>query len=118
MREGNLRDWWTPADSVTSRSKPKRRAEQYNGYIQVDTFHVNGRLTLGENIADYGGVAHRVRRAAARAPAQRPPGTDRRLHPEQRFFIAYAQSCRAHTRPGEAAHSRDGRSRTRRRSGA
>ena len=53
---GALRDWWQPADSLHFTQQATLVADQYSGYIQVDTLHVNGRLTLGENIADYGGV--------------------------------------------------------------
>ena len=67
--------------------------------MQVDTLHVNGELTLGENIADYGGLLtgyDALERALARR-GQR--ATIDGFTPEQRFFIAYAQSYREHTRP-------------------
>jgi putative endopeptidase len=72
---------------------------QYEGYVQVDTFHVNGRLTLGENIADYGGVLtgyDALQRALQRNGRR---GKVEGFTPEQRFFIAYAQSYRQHNRP-------------------
>jgi putative endopeptidase len=97
--EGNLRDWWAAGDSVAFNAQAQRVVDQFAGYVQVDTLHVNGRLTLGENIADYGGLLtayDALERALARTG-------DRSLvngyTPEQRFFIAYAQSWREHTRP-------------------
>jgi putative endopeptidase len=95
---GNLRDWWTPADSVHFSEQAARAINQYNSYVQVDTFHVNGRLTLGENIADYGGA--RTGYDALQRALQRNgrPGFIEGYTPEQRFFIAYAQSYRQHNR--------------------
>ncbi|HEY2852287.1 MAG TPA: M13 family metallopeptidase [Gemmatimonadaceae bacterium] len=96
---GNLRDWWIPADSVHFSEQAAMVVRQYTGYIQVDTFHVNGRLTLGENIADFGGVLtgyDALQRALERTGR---PGRLEGYSPEQRFFIAYAQSYRQHNRP-------------------
>ena len=96
---GNLRDWWSAADSVTFSRQAALVVQQYDGYVQVDTFHVNGRLTLGENIADYGGVLtgyDALQRALQRNG--RPAKIDG-FTPEQRFFLAYAQSYRQHSRP-------------------
>ncbi len=95
---GAQRDWWTPADSVHFTEQADRVARQFSSYVQVDTFHVNGRLTLGENIADYGGVLtayDALQRALARDGR---PGPIDGYTPEQRFFLAYAQSWRGHTR--------------------
>ena len=72
--------------------------QQFNGYVQVDTFHVNGRLTLGENIADYGGILtgyDALQRALVRDG--RPKLIDG-YTPEQRFVLGYAQSWRSQTR--------------------
>jgi putative endopeptidase len=95
---GNLRDWWTPADSVHFTQGADLVARQFDAFIQVDTLHVNGRLTLGENIADYGGVLtgyDALQRALQRAG--RPELVDG-YTPEQRFFLGYAQSWRVHNR--------------------
>jgi len=97
--EGNLRDWWAASDSVRFNEQAQRVVDQFAGYVQVDTFHVNGKLTLGENIADYGGLVtayDALERALARS-GQRTIVDG--YTPEQRFFIAYAQSWREHTRP-------------------
>jgi len=96
---GNLKDWWVPSDSVKFTEQAQKIVDQFAGYVQVDTLHVNGQLTLGENIADYGGLLtayDALERALNRTG-------DRRVingyTPEQRFFIAYAQSWREHSRP-------------------
>ncbi len=96
---GAQREWWTPADSLRFTQQAALVARQFDGYVQVDTFHVNGRLTLGENIADYGGVLvayDALQRALARRGR---PGLLDGYTPEQRFFLAYAQTWRAHARP-------------------
>jgi len=95
---GNLRDWWTAGDSVHFTEQAQLVVEQFNGFVQVDTFHVNGKLTLGENIADYGGVL--VGLDALERALQRDgrPGLVDGYTPEQRYFLAYAQSWRGHTR--------------------
>ena len=97
--EGNLTDWWLPSDSVRFNAQAKRVSDQYSGYVQVDTLHVNGDLTLGENIADYGGLLtgyDALERALTRSGKRTVVDG---YTPEQRFFIAYAQSFREHTRP-------------------
>jgi putative endopeptidase len=97
--EGNLTDWWIPADSVKFSQQAKKIVDQFNGYIQIDTTHVNGELTLGENIADYGGLLigyDAMEKALDRAGKREVVDG---YTPEQRFFIAYAQSWRGHSRP-------------------
>jgi putative endopeptidase len=96
--EGNLRDWWQPSDSVTFSKQAARIVAQYNGYIQVDTFHVNGALTEGENIADYGGVLTGYDALQRALERNGRPGLIDGFTPEQRYFIAYAQTFRAHDR--------------------
>jgi putative endopeptidase len=96
--EGNLRDWWTPADSKAFDAQARLMAKQYDGYIQVDTFHVNGQLTLGENIADYGGALTGYDALERALEKDGRPGLIDGFTPEQRYFIAFAQSFRDHTR--------------------
>ncbi|HET6230456.1 MAG TPA: M13 family metallopeptidase [Longimicrobiaceae bacterium] len=102
---GNLRDWWTPGDSVHFSQQATRVAEQFNRYVQVDTFHVNGRLTLGENIADYGGLLTAYDALQRALQRNGRPAPIEGFTPEQRFFIGYAQSWRSNTRP-EAMRNR------------
>jgi putative endopeptidase len=90
---GNLRDWWTPEDAANYRARADQVAAQYAAYTVLDTLHLNGRLTLGENIADLGGVAiayHALQRALAGQPRATLDG----YTPEQRFFLSYAQIWR------------------------
>jgi putative endopeptidase len=96
---GNLRDWWVPSDTARFDAQAQRIVDQFNGYIQVDTTHVNGKLTLGENIADYGGLltAYDALERALQRSGKRDAVDG--YTPEQRFFIGYAQSWREHSRP-------------------
>ena len=95
---GNLRDWWQPSDSVTFSKQAARIVAQYDGYIQVDTFHVNGALTEGENIADYGGVLTGYDALQRALERNGRPGLIDGFTPEQRYFIAFAQTFRGHER--------------------
>lgn len=99
---GNLRDWWTAEDGRRFTERAKRVVTQFNGYVAIDTLHVNGELTLGENIADLGGLAiayDAFQRSLAGKP--RPPAIDG-FTPEQRFFLAAGQVWRTLTRPETA----------------
>ena len=97
--QGNLRDWWLPSDTTRFDVQAQRMVNQFDGYIQIDTTHVNGKLTLGENIADYGGLltAYDAMERALNRTGKRE--TIDGYTPEQRFFIAYAQTWREHSRP-------------------
>ena len=79
--EGNLRDWWTPADGKAFEERASCVADQYSGYTVAGDTHVNGRLTLGENTADNGGLRLALmaylagpgaKNARARSTASRP----------------------------------------------
>jgi putative endopeptidase len=96
---GNLRDWWAPRDSVRFNEQAAMIVNQFNSYVQVDTLHVNGSLTLGENLADFGGMvtAYDALERALNRTGKREIIDG--YTPEQRFFIAYAQSWRQHSRP-------------------
>ena len=96
---GNLRDWWTAPDSVHFNQQADIVARQFDGYLQVDTFHVNGKLTLGENIADFGGLLTGFDALEQALKRDGRPGPIDGYTPEQRFFISYAQSWRVHNRP-------------------
>ncbi|HTR79151.1 MAG TPA: M13 family metallopeptidase [Gemmatimonadaceae bacterium] len=97
--DGNLKDWWTKADSAHFAQQAALMVKQFNGYIQVDTFHVNGELTLGENIADFGGVLTGYDALEAALKRDGRPGLIEGFTPEQRYFLSYAQSWRGQVRP-------------------
>lgn len=84
---GNLTDWWTPEDSKRFDERTKVLVDQYNSFVVLDSVHANGALSLGENIADLGGlnISHT---AFLKANTQKEPIDG--FTPEQRFFLAYA----------------------------
>jgi putative endopeptidase len=95
--EGRLRNWWTSADSAHFRETSQALVRQYNSYEPFPGLHLNGELTLGENIADLAGLAaaYDAYRASLRG---RPAPVIGGLTGDQRFFLGYAQSRREHTR--------------------
>jgi putative endopeptidase len=95
---GNLRDWWTAADAAAYREQAKRVVDQFSAYVVIDTLRVNGQLTVGENIADLGGLTIAYH-ALQKELAGKPRATVDGLTPEQRFFMAWAQIWRRNTRP-------------------
>ena len=101
--DGNVRDWWTPEDAQRFRERAETVERQYGAYVVIDTLRLDGRLTLGENIADVVGVSLAYD-ALARALRGKPPATIDGFTPEQRFFLAYAQSRLSVQRP-EATRS-------------
>ncbi len=90
---GNMRDWWTAKDGPEFDKRAKVVVDEYGGFIATDTMHINGKLTLGENIADIGGIKI-AWDAFQRASKGKPHETIGGFTPEQRFFIAYAESWR------------------------
>lgn len=99
---GNLNDWWTEADAKQFTEKANRVVEQFNNYTVLDTVHVNGELTLGENLADLGGLAIAYEAFQKTRQAKEGKKIDG-FTPEQRFFLSWAQVWRANTRPEEMA---------------
>ena len=87
---GNLKEWWTAEDTKRFKQRALNIIKQYNGYISVDTFHLNGELTEGENIADNGGLA--LTYAAFKKTAQ-GKGYEKidGFTPDQRFFLSFSQ---------------------------
>ena len=90
---GAFRDWWTAEDEARFSELADRLVAQFDAYEVAGGLHVNGRLTLGENIADLGGLAL-TSRAHARVSAGAPPIDG--LTPAQRLFLAYATLWRSH----------------------
>lgn len=100
-KDGNLVDWWTAEDAARFTERADKLADQYDQIIVVDTIHANGRFTLGENIADHGGllVAHQAYLNSLKgkeAPAPIDGFTN-----EQRFFLGYATLWGQNIRPEE-----------------
>ena len=87
--DGNLRDWWTAADGAEFEKRAACVANEYSGFTAVDDVHVNGRLTLGENTADNGGL--RVAYMALEDTLQGKKEDMDGFTPEQRFFLGFAQ---------------------------
>ncbi|HEY8021740.1 MAG TPA: M13 family metallopeptidase [Thermoanaerobaculia bacterium] len=85
---GNLKDWWTPADASEFERRATCVADEYSGFTAVGDLKLNGRLTLGENVADNGGA--RIAFMALEARYKGEPAIDG-LTPEQRFFVGGAQ---------------------------
>lgn len=96
--DGSLRDWWTKADADKFKAKADKVVEQYNGYTVLDTMHVRGKLTLGENLADLGGLAIAYE-AFKNTPQGKTNTKVNGLTPDQRFFISFAQVWRNNTLP-------------------
>jgi endothelin-converting enzyme/putative endopeptidase len=95
---GNLKDWWSSKDSKEFNARAQCIVDQYAKYVVVDDVHINSRLTLGEDVADLGGLilAHMAWRAQIEHAA--PTARDG-LSPEQRFFVGYAQWACENQRP-------------------
>jgi putative endopeptidase len=99
-KDGNLHDWWLPEDATKFEVQTNVLVEQFNNYKMLDSLHVDGKLTLGENIADLGGmnVAYNgLKKALEGKKSEKIDG----FTPEQRFFLSYAQVWRANVRNEE-----------------
>jgi predicted metalloendopeptidase len=94
---GNLRDWWTPQDVQRFTARTQALVAQYSAYEPLPGEHINGELTLGENIADLSGltVAHRAYQLSL---GGRPAPMISGFTGEQRFFLGWAQVWRGKTR--------------------
>ncbi|HEY2464689.1 MAG TPA: M13 family metallopeptidase [Steroidobacteraceae bacterium] len=89
--DGNLRDWWTPEDHAKFKAKTALLIKEYDAFEPVPGFHVNGALTLGENIADIAGIEIAYKAYMASLNGRAPPIIDG-MTADQRFFIGFAQS--------------------------
>ncbi|HVI57550.1 MAG TPA: M13-type metalloendopeptidase [Luteimonas sp.] len=95
---GNFENWWTPADAKGFAARTGKLVEQFDGYQALPGLHVNGNLTLGENIADLGGLNtafDAMQAAAAGKPDPKTGGFTR----EQRFFLNFATIWRDQLTP-------------------
>jgi predicted metalloendopeptidase len=95
---GNLKNWWTPEDVKAYEARTDLVVKQYDALEALPGLHLNGKLTLGENIADLGGLKIAFG-AMKKAMEGRPrPANFDGFTPEQRFFLGYAQSWHFHAR--------------------
>lgn len=101
-KDGTLRNWWTPEDLAKFKAKTALLGAQFDAYTVLDTLHVNGKLTMGENIGDLGGL-----NMAYEAFKMTEQGKSKKkldgFTPDQRFFLAWAQVWRGSSLPETAA---------------
>ncbi|HEY6339571.1 MAG TPA: M13 family metallopeptidase [Candidatus Sulfotelmatobacter sp.] len=95
--QGNLREWWTPDDEKEFVKRASCISDQYSTYTIVDDIKINGKLTLGEDIADLGGLilAYMAWKDDTKGQTLQPLDE---LTPDQRFFVGYGQSWCGSTR--------------------
>ncbi len=96
--KGNLSNWWTNEDVKKFNERTKLMVEQFDNYVVLDSMHINGKATLGENIADLGGNV--IGYDAFMKTEQFKEGKKiNGLTPSQRFWLGYAYSWLGHARP-------------------
>jgi putative endopeptidase len=101
--KGNLHNWWTPEDSSRFYAKTGMIVRQFNDYIAVDSLHINGSLTQGENIADLGGIVMGYE-AFKKTSQYKNKEIIAGLNPDQRFFLGYALAWMVNERPEAIAN--------------
>ncbi|MCC9136958.1 M13 family metallopeptidase [Pontibacter silvestris] len=101
-KDGTLRNWWTDEDQTRFKEKAQALATQYDAYTVLDTIHVNGKLTLGENIGDLGGLNAAYEAFKMTKQGQSNEKIDG-FTPDQRFFLSWAQVWRTNILPESAA---------------
>ena len=101
--DGNLHEWWSPAVTKAFEERAACVAKQYDGYVAVDELHLNGKLTLGENIADIGGLKMAIHALRAKNAGKAAPAAGG-LTDEQQAFVSFAQAWCTNYRP-EAART-------------
>jgi putative endopeptidase len=101
-KDGNLKNWWTSEDLAKFKEKSKALQAQFDAYTVLDTIHVNGKLTMGENIGDLGGLnaAYEAYKMTSEWKAGKVIDG---FTPDQRFFLAWAQVWRTTILPETAA---------------
>ncbi len=100
--QGNLRDWWTKEDATEFTKRADMVGAQYSAFQPLDSVFVNGKLTMGENLADFGGLAlaySALEKQLKQKYGSTPPPRYDGFTPEQRFFLAWAQVWRTNARP-------------------
>ncbi|NVO01632.1 MAG: M13 family peptidase [Bacteroidetes bacterium] len=102
-KKGNLNDWWTVQDAEKFKQHTQVLVDQYNAYFVLDTLHVDGELTLGENIADVGGVtvAYVALQNALKSKSKTVNDKLDGFTLQQRYFLSFAQVWRQNIRDKE-----------------
>jgi putative endopeptidase len=101
--KGNLVSWWTKEDEARFNKKAQVMVDQFNGYVVVDTLRINGKATLGENIADLGGIL--LGWDAFQKTDQYKKGEKMAGYtPAQRYFLGYSLGWLGHTRKESLAN--------------
>jgi putative endopeptidase len=100
--DGNLSNWWTAQDSANFTTKANVAVDMYGKIVALDTMHINGHLTEGENLADLGGISIAYEAFKKTKQGKSNEKIDG-FTPDQRFFLSWAQVWRANTRPEEIA---------------
>ncbi len=96
--DGNMKDWWTEADKKQFKARTTLLVKQFSNYVAIDTLKVNGELTLGENIADLGGLTMAYY-AYKKSLKGNPSSIINGLTGEQRLFISWAQGWKNNSKP-------------------
>ncbi|MCE1164357.1 MAG: M13 family metallopeptidase, partial [Bacteroidetes bacterium] len=96
--KGNLQGWWTPVDSSKFVEKTKLMVDQFNNFVVLDSMHINGKATLGENIADLGGlvIGYDAMKMTKDGQENKEIGG---FNADQRYFLGYAYSWAIYSRP-------------------
>jgi putative endopeptidase len=100
-KDGNLKDWWTEEDAKKFNEKVEVLVKQYDNFVAIDTMSVNGNLTLGENIADLGGITVSYEAWLVSNKGKIPTEKIDGFTPQERFFLSYAQVWRNNIRDKE-----------------
>lgn len=99
--QGNLHEWWTAEDGTAFEQRASCIVDEYSSFVAVDDVHLNGKLTLGENTADNGGVRLALAAYLGSIVGQEAKAIDG-FTPEQRFFLGWGQGWCENTRPERA----------------
>jgi len=96
--DGNIKDWWTKEDNDKFKARSQKLVDEFNSFVAIDTFKVNGELTLGENIGDLGGLNVSFNAFKNTDQYKKAEKIDD-FTPAQRFFLGYAQVWAENIRP-------------------
>jgi len=96
-KDGNMRDWWTSEDTEKFNTRAQKLVDQFNGFQAFEDLNVDGKLTLGENIADYGGLTVALEAYKMSLNGEKPADIDG-FNNMQRFFLAYSKVWRGNVR--------------------